>query len=69
MAETTRELDRYLKSTPKSKALWEDAKNYLPGGDSRTPSSGRPIPSSWTTPRAVMWSIPTAWTGWISSAP
>ena len=44
MAETTRELDRYLKSTPKSKALWEDAKNYLPGGDSRNSIFWAPYP-------------------------
>mgnify|MGYP001975252089 CR=1 FL=1 len=44
MAETTRELDHYLKSTPKSKALWEDAKNYLPGGDSRNSIFWAPYP-------------------------
>ena len=44
MAETTSELDRYLKSTPKSKALWEDAKNYLPGGDSRNSIFWAPYP-------------------------
>ena len=44
MAETTSELERYLRSTPKSKALWEDAKNYLPGGDSRNSIFWAPYP-------------------------
>ena len=44
MAETTSELDRYLRSTPKSKALWEDAKNYIPGGDSRNSIFWAPYP-------------------------
>ncbi len=44
MAETTSELDRYVQSTPKSKALWEDAKNYLPGGDSRNSIFWAPYP-------------------------
>ena len=44
MAETTSELDRYLRSTPKSKALWEDAKNYMPGGDSRNSIFWAPYP-------------------------
>ena len=44
MAETTSELDRYLRSTPKSKALWEDAKNYMPAGDSRNSIFWAPYP-------------------------
>jgi len=44
MADTASELDRYLKSTTKSKALWEDAKNYLPGGDSRNSIFWAPYP-------------------------
>jgi len=44
MAETTSELDRYVHSTPKSKLLWEDAKNYLPGGDSRNSIFWAPYP-------------------------
>ena len=44
MAETTSELERYLQSTPKSKGLWEDAKNYLPGGDSRNSIFWAPYP-------------------------
>jgi len=44
MADTTSELDRYLRSTAKSKALWEDAKNYLPGGDSRNSIFWSPYP-------------------------
>ncbi len=35
MASANNELERYLELTPKSRALWEDARNYLPGGDSR----------------------------------
>ena len=35
MTEISNELERYLQSTVKSKALWEEAKQYLPGGDSR----------------------------------
>ena len=30
-----KELEQYLASTPKSRALWEEAKEYMPGGDSR----------------------------------
>ena len=44
MAESTSELERYLRLTPKSKALWEDAKNYLPGGDSRNSIFWAPYP-------------------------
>ena len=44
MAETTSELERYIESTPKSKGLWEDAKKYLPGGDSRNSIFWNPYP-------------------------
>ena len=44
MAETTSELERYLQTTPRSKALWEEAKNYLPGGDSRNSIFWAPYP-------------------------
>ncbi|MQF67282.1 aspartate aminotransferase family protein [SAR202 cluster bacterium AD-802-F09_MRT_200m] len=44
MANTTSELDQYIQSTTKSKALWEDAKNYLPGGDSRNSIFWAPYP-------------------------
>ena len=44
MADTISELDKYLESTTKSKALWEDAKNYLPGGDSRNSIFWAPYP-------------------------
>ena len=44
MAETTSELERYLQATPKSKGLWENAKNYLPGGDSRNSIFWPPYP-------------------------
>ena len=44
MDNTTSEIDRYLQSTPKSKALWEDAKNFLPGGDSRNSIFWAPYP-------------------------
>ena len=44
MADTISELDRYIRSTPQSKALWEDAKNYMPGGDSRNSIFWAPYP-------------------------
>ena len=44
MAETISELERYLQSTPKSKDLWEEAKRYLPGGDSRNSIFWAPYP-------------------------
>ena len=44
MAETSSELERYLQTTPRSKALWEEAKNYLPGGDSRNSIFWAPYP-------------------------
>ncbi len=38
------ELDRYLETTAKSKAAWEEAKRYLPGGDSRNSIFWQPYP-------------------------
>ena len=38
------EVDRYLELTPKSKAAWEEAKRYLPGGDSRNSIFWEPYP-------------------------
>ena len=38
------ELDRYLESTPQSRAIWEEARNYLPGGDSRNSIFWHPYP-------------------------
>ena len=44
MNEISNELERYLQSTVKSKALWEEAKQYLPGGDSRNSIFWAPYP-------------------------
>jgi len=44
MTQTHNETDRYLELTPKSRAIWEDAKNYLPGGDSRNSIFWEPYP-------------------------
>ena len=44
MAETTTELDRYLELTPKSHARWQEAAEYLPGGDSRNSIFWDPYP-------------------------
>ena len=44
MPDNNSELDRYVQSTSKSKALWEDAKNYMPGGDSRNSIFWAPYP-------------------------
>lgn len=38
------ELERYIASTPRSRALYEEARNYHPGGDSRTTVFYRPYP-------------------------
>ena len=37
MAATNGELARYLELTPKPKARWQEATEYLPGGDSHLP--------------------------------
>ncbi len=44
MAATNRELARYLELTPKSKARWQEAAEYLPGGDSRNSIFWDPYP-------------------------
>lgn len=38
------ELERYRELTPKSRAAWEEAKQYLPGGDSRNSIFWDPYP-------------------------
>ncbi len=38
------ELDRYLEMTPESRLAWEEAKKYLPGGDSRNSIFWSPYP-------------------------
>ena len=38
------ELDRYLSLTPRSRAIWENACDYLPGGDSRNSIFWKPYP-------------------------
>ena len=40
----TSELDRYIERTPKSREAWEEAKRYLPGGDSRNSIFWNPYP-------------------------
>jgi len=44
MTQSRNETDRYLELTPKSRAIWEDAKHYLPGGDSRNSIFWEPYP-------------------------
>ena len=44
MAATNSELARYLELTPKSKARWQEAAEYLPGGDSRNSIFWDPYP-------------------------
>ncbi len=44
MTQSSNETDRYRELTPKSRAIWEDAKNYLPGGDSRNSIFWEPYP-------------------------
>ena len=44
MAATNGELARYLELTPKSKARWQEAAEYLPGGDSRNSIFWEPYP-------------------------
>ena len=38
------ELERYLDLTPRSKGIWEEAKRYLPGGDTRNSIFWDPYP-------------------------
>ena len=44
MAATNSELAHYLELTPKSKARWQEAAEYLPGGDSRNSIFWDPYP-------------------------
>ena len=44
MTQSSNELSRYLELTPKSRAIWEEAKEYLPGGDSRNSIFWEPYP-------------------------
>ena len=44
MTQATGELARYLELTPKSRAIWEEANEYLPGGDSRNSIFWAPYP-------------------------
>ena len=44
MSMNSDELTRYLELTPNSRALWEEAREYLPGGDSRNSIFWRPYP-------------------------
>ncbi len=38
------EVDRYIEKTPRSREAWEEAKRYLPGGDSRNSIFWNPYP-------------------------
>ena len=44
MAPSTDEVARYRELTPKSRAIWEEAGDYLPGGDSRNSIFWDPYP-------------------------
>ncbi len=44
MTGANQELQRYLDLTPKSRELWEEARQYLPGGDSRNSIFWKPYP-------------------------
>ena len=44
MTDTKTELDRYLELTPLSRAKWEEARDYMPGGDSRNSIFWKPYP-------------------------
>ena len=44
MVEAKSELERYLESTPESRARWTEARQYLPGGDSRNSIFWKPYP-------------------------
>ncbi len=44
MTETKTELERYLEQTPLSRAKWEEAREYMPGGDSRNSIFWKPYP-------------------------
>ena len=42
--ETNAELNRYLERTPRSRSIWEDARQYMPGGDTRNSIFWAPYP-------------------------
>lgn len=44
MTDTKSELDRYLEMTPLSRSKWEEARDYMPGGDSRNSIFWKPYP-------------------------
>ena len=44
MAQKHDERTRYIEKTPKSRAIWEEAHDYLPGGDSRNSIFWDPYP-------------------------
>ena len=44
MSNENKELERYLATTPGSLALWDEAREYLPGGDSRNSIFWNPYP-------------------------
>ena len=44
MAQASGELTRYLELTPKSRTMWQEATEYLPGGDSRHSIFWEPYP-------------------------
>ena len=44
MTQSRDELTRYLEKTPKSRAMWQEAQDYLPGGDSRHSIFWEPYP-------------------------
>ena len=44
MSNENKELERYLATTPRSRALWDEAREYLPGGDSRNSIFWNPYP-------------------------
>ena len=44
MTDAKTELDRYLEMTPLSRAKWEEARGYMPGGDSRNSIFWKPYP-------------------------
>ena len=44
MSNENKELERYLATTAESRALWDEAREYLPGGDSRNSIFWNPYP-------------------------
>ncbi|MCE2462437.1 MAG: aspartate aminotransferase family protein [Dehalococcoidia bacterium] len=43
-SEANHEMERYLELTPKSRRIWEEAREYLPGGDTRNSIFWSPYP-------------------------